>query len=69
MAQFMFLLGGVDKEVSFKNRDITMAKYQEWTQALAQSGVLKDAHKLKDGEGRRLDMRKGTMTDGPFGSP
>ena len=66
MAQFMFLLGGVDKDVSFKNRDVTMAKYEAWTQALVQSGVLRDAHKLTDGEGRRIEMRKGTVTDGPF---
>jgi len=66
MPQYMLILGGTDKELAELNRDVTMQKYAEWTEKLIQEKRLRDAHKLKDGEGKRLSFKDGRTVDGPF---
>jgi len=63
----MLILGGTDKEKVTTNRDVAMQKYAEWTGRLVQEKRLQSAHKLKDGEGRRLTVDgSDKVTDGPF---
>ena len=66
MPQYMLILGGTDKQLVAANRETAMQKYAEWTAQLAQAGKLRDAHKLRDGQGRRLVMKGGEIVDGPF---
>lgn len=41
-----------------------MGKFKEWSQKIASQTIM--AHKLKDGEGRKLDLIDGRIKDGPF---
>lgn len=41
-----------------------MEKYQQWSEKLASKTLA--AHKLKDGEGRKVEMDNGKITDGPY---
>ena len=41
-----------------------MNKYREWSEKIASKIVV--AHKLKDGEGRVLNLADGKVKDGPF---
>ncbi len=44
--------------------DFIMNKYQEWSEKLAPKTIA--AHKLKDGEGRKVELTNGNVTNGPF---
>ena len=67
MPKYMLILGGTDKQKVIANRETAMKKYAEWTERLAKEKMLQEAHKLKDGEGRRLTVSgNDKITDGPF---
>lgn len=59
--------GDINKrKASFHAEDnkFIMNKYAEWSQKMGKK--IHFAHKLKDGEGRRLDLHNSEITDGPF---
>jgi hypothetical protein len=66
MPQYMLILGGTDKAKVMANREITMKRYAEWTELLVKNQHFKDAHKLKDGDGRRITFKNDKAVDGPF---
>jgi hypothetical protein len=41
-----------------------MGKYMEWSKKMADRIIV--THKLKDGEGRRLEMKEAQVKDGPY---
>lgn len=55
---------GNQKKREETDMQFLMQKYQEWSQKIASRVVI--AHKLKDGEGRRLDLVNQEVKDGPF---
>lgn len=66
MPQYMLILGGTDKQKALASRELTIKKYAEWTDRLVKEKRFKDAHKLKDGQGRRLKSKDDQVVDGPF---
>lgn len=59
--------GDLEKRQSFAQSGegrALMQKYMEWSEKIGAQTVL--AHKLKDGVGRKLDLRNGQVHDGPF---
>ena len=47
-----------------KDDEFIMQKYREWSERIQGKTVI--AHKLKDEEGRRLELKKGKIVDGPY---
>lgn len=41
-----------------------MQKYREWSQEIG--AKIASAHKLRDGQGRRLELSGGKVNDGPY---
>ncbi len=68
MAKYMINIccGDLEKRKQAKQYDgsFVMQKYIEWTQKLGEKRIF--AHKLRDGEGRKLDLVNGTIQDGPY---
>jgi len=53
------------KQAPYPNDDqFVMNKYREWSQKIASQTVI--AHKLKDGQGRKVDLVNGKTKDGPY---
>ena len=52
------------KSLHHGDNDFVMNKYREWSEKIANKTVV--AHKLKDGEGRVLNLTNGKVNDGPF---
>ncbi len=53
------------KKASHPNDDqFVMNKYREWSQKIAAKTIV--AHKLKDGEGRKIELADGRTKDGPY---
>lgn len=69
MAKYMINIcyGDIEKRTSATNPNddqFVMSKYQEWSEKIAAQTVM--AHKLKDGEGRKVDLINGKAKDGPY---
>lgn len=66
MPKYMIsILYGDGKDAMHPNDDeFVMQKYGEWTQSLGEKIVI--AHKLFDRGGRRLELKGGKISDGPF---
>ncbi len=65
MAKYMINIcyGDLEKRNSADGKFI-MDKYREWSEKIANKILV--AHKLKDGVGRRLDLRGKEVKDGPY---
>lgn len=69
MAKFMINIcyGDLEKrkKTSHPNDEqFVMRKYGEWSQKIAAKTIV--AHKLKDGEGRKVELVEGRTKDGPY---
>jgi hypothetical protein len=60
MAKYMLLLCGADQAKVLANREVSMKRYEEWTNKLIAEKKFCSAHKLKDGEGRKVSSRSGS---------
>jgi hypothetical protein len=69
MAQYLLLIGGAPLDPKFVPEpqfSEVKAKYALWREKLKSKTTLKTAHKLKDGDGRRISLKNGQAYDGPF---
>ena len=66
MKKFMINIcyGSNERSSESDDIDFVMKKYGEWSEQLKDHTVA--AHKLKDGEGRRLILSNNEMIDGPY---
>lgn len=66
MSKYMITIFYGDSRTNKQKPDngFVMNKYREWSQKIASKTIV--AHKLKDGEGRKVIMRDGHTVDGPF---
>jgi hypothetical protein len=69
MAKFMLIVGGADLDKRSGNPEFLprmFERYMAWIRELRDSGRLVMSEKLSDQTGRRLTVRGGEVTDGPF---
>ena len=69
MAKYMINIcyGDLDQRKKSKhphNSEFVMRKYAEWSQKIGAKTII--AHKLRDGDGRRLDLVGEAVKDGPY---
>ena len=69
MAKYMINIcyGDLEKRKSSQHptdNEFIMKKYGEWSQKMGQKII--SAHKLFDGQGRRIDLKNGEVKDGPY---
>ena len=66
MAKYMIniLYGTGENATHPKDNEFIMKKYQEWSLKMSRETLF--AHKLKDGEGRALNLKNGNVVDGPY---
>ncbi|HEU4643257.1 MAG TPA: YciI family protein [Gemmatimonadaceae bacterium] len=69
MAKYLLILGGADLDKRGGNpefRPMMLERYMAWVRDLRERGQFVSSHKLYDQTGRRLTIRGGEVTDGPF---
>jgi hypothetical protein len=66
MAKYMINIcyGDNERGANPEDNDFIMKKYAEWSEKIREKTLF--AHKLKDGEGRRLNLSKDEIVDGPY---
>src|ERR1044072_1844145 len=66
MAKYMIniIYGNPGQSQHPQDDQFVMRKYMEWSEKIKKQTVI--AHKLFDDEGRRLEMRAGSIVDGPY---